>query len=72
MDKQRILNKLVDPGMEVTYLIYSGRALDNPQDPESSHDDALKIALDEYLDSRPITTPLTEPVGSDLKILTSV
>ena len=54
------------------YLIYSGRALDNPDNPDASTDDTLKAALDEYLDSRPITHPRTEPVGSDLKISITV
>ena len=50
------------------YLIYSGRAMEDIKNESSTIDDKLKIALDEYLDSRPITEPRTEPVGKSLKI----
>ena len=48
-------------------LIYTGRALDNPKDPAlaTSHD--LERALDEYLAGKPISLPLTNPIGCNVK-----
>lgn len=49
------------------YLVYSGRGLDNPRNPELSRDDALKTALDELLSGTLIQTPETSPLGCSIK-----
>ena len=48
-------------------LIYTGRALDNPKEPDQATNDALKDALDQILESRPVTVPVTTPVGCTIK-----
>ena len=49
------------------FLIYSGRALSNPKNPEMSSDDALKNAIDDVLNSHPITLSVTDPIGCSIK-----
>lgn len=48
-------------------LIYSGRGLDNPKNPEQSTSDDLKNALEELLESKAITEPTTDPIGCSIK-----
>lgn len=48
-------------------LIYMGRALDNPKHPGASSMDFLSKALDEYLDSKPVTQKETDPIGCTIK-----
>lgn len=48
-------------------LIYTGRAVDSPRQPEnvSSHD--LDRALREHLDGKAISQPVTNPIGCNVK-----
>lgn len=48
-------------------LIYTGRELDNPRDADKSTINNLTTALDEYLSGNDITTPLTNPIGCNIK-----
>jgi len=48
-------------------LIYSGREVDNPKDTSLATVNNLTNALDEFLDGKPITVPLTNPVGCNVK-----
>jgi len=48
-------------------LIYTGRAVDNPRQAERSTTRELEHALDEHLSGKPITTPMTNPIGCNVK-----
>lgn len=48
-------------------LIYTGHAIENPRQPEQSRTQELVHALDEHLAGKPITTPITNPVGCNVK-----
>ena len=48
-------------------LVYTGRALDNPKDPSRATVYDLDNALSELLTGRPIRTPLTNPLGCNVK-----
>ena len=48
-------------------LVYTGRAMDNPRQPENSTTQDLSKALTEILEGKPISTPLTNPVGCNVK-----
>ncbi|KAB8132323.1 thioredoxin family protein [Gracilibacillus oryzae] len=48
-------------------LIYTGRALDNPKDTEKATVNDLENALAEHLAGKEITTPLTNPLGCNVK-----
>lgn len=48
-------------------LIYTGRALDNPKDPSEAKEHDLDKALEELCAGSPITTPITNPVGCNVK-----
>ena len=48
-------------------LIYTGRALDNPRQAEESTVFDLENALDEHLEGKPITVPVTNPIGCNIK-----
>jgi peroxiredoxin len=48
-------------------LVYTGRALDNPRDPARSTVNDLENALDEHLAGKPISKPLTNPIGCNVK-----
>lgn len=48
-------------------LIYTGRAVDNPRKAENSQSHDLERALEEHLAGRPITVPLTNPIGCNVK-----
>ncbi len=48
-------------------LIYTGRALDNPKEPEKAAVKDLENALTEYLAGKKITTPVTNPIGCNVK-----
>lgn len=48
-------------------LVYTGRGLDNPRNaPESTVND-LERALEEHLADRPVSVPMTNPVGCNVK-----
>ncbi len=48
-------------------LAYTGRALDNPRNPAESTVNDLERALTELLSGRPVSTPLTNPIGCNIK-----
>ncbi|TVQ86835.1 MAG: thioredoxin family protein [Bacteroidetes bacterium] len=48
-------------------LIYTGRALDNPREASKSTVFDLEKALDEHLSGKPVSTPLTNPIGCNIK-----
>ena len=48
-------------------LVYTGRAVDNPREPEEITINDLENALDQILAGDAITTPLTNPVGCNVK-----
>jgi len=50
-------------------LIYTGRALDNPKDPVGSTARDLEAALEDAVAGRPVRTPLTNPIGCNVKWL---
>jgi hypothetical protein len=48
-------------------LIYTGRAIDNPRAWENSTTHELVDALTEHLASQPVSLPVTNPVGCNVK-----
>jgi len=48
-------------------LIYTGRAVDNPRAAEDSTSHDLADALHEHLAGRPISQPVTNPIGCNVK-----
>ena len=48
-------------------LLYTGRALDNPREAEKSTVNDLENALDDILAGKPVRTPLTNPIGCNVK-----
>ncbi len=49
------------------HLIYTGRAVDSPRDPSKVTRNDLESALKEHLADKPISTPLTNPIGCNVK-----
>ena len=48
-------------------LVYTGRAVDNPRQAERSTTNELEQALVDLLSGRPITIPVTNPIGCNVK-----
>ncbi len=48
-------------------LVYTGRALDNPRETDKMTINDLENALEELLAGKPISTPLTNPLGCNVK-----
>ena len=48
-------------------LVYTGRAVDNPRQAEHSKTHDLERALEEHLAGKPVTTPVTNPIGCNVK-----
>lgn len=48
-------------------LIYTGRGVDNPRETDKMTVNDLENALSEHLSGKPITTPLTNPIGCNVK-----
>ncbi len=48
-------------------LIYTGRGLNNPGKPQESTANDLENALTEFVNDRPISKPLTNPLGCNVK-----
>lgn len=48
-------------------LIYTGRAVDNPRDTSQMTVNDLENALDEYLADESVSTPVTNPIGCNVK-----
>jgi peroxiredoxin len=48
-------------------LVYTGRSIDNPRRAERATTHELEQALDELSGGRPITVPVTNPIGCNVK-----
>ena len=48
-------------------LIYTGRGVDNPRDTSRMTVNDLERALEEYLSSKPVSVPVTNPIGCNVK-----
>ena len=48
-------------------LVYTGRAADNPRDTTRMTVNDLENALEEHLAGKPITMPVTNPIGCNVK-----
>lgn len=48
-------------------LVYTGRGVDNPRDTSKMTVNDLDRALAEHLAGQPVTTPLTNPIGCNVK-----
>ncbi|MCO7126824.1 thioredoxin family protein [Sporolactobacillus shoreicorticis] len=48
-------------------LVYTGRELDNPRQPEKATVNDLDRALSELTDEKSVTIPLTNPIGCNVK-----
>jgi len=48
-------------------LVYTGRGVDNPRETDKMTVNDLENALDEHVSGKPITTPLTNPIGCNVK-----
>ncbi len=48
-------------------LIYTGRALNNPGEPDKSTANDLENALTEFINGEPIRKPLSNPLGCNVK-----
>ena len=48
-------------------LVYTGRGVDNPRDTSQMTVNDLDNALAEHVAGKPITTPLTNPIGCNVK-----
>ena len=48
-------------------LIYDGRGVDSPRDTSKMTENTLEIALEEFVSGKPISKPLTNPIGCNIK-----
>jgi peroxiredoxin len=48
-------------------VIYTGRAVDSPRDTSRVTVNDLENALQEHLENKPISTPVTNPIGCNVK-----
>lgn len=48
-------------------LVYTGRAVDNPRQPEKITVNDLENALEELVAGKPISNPITNPIGCNVK-----
>lgn len=48
-------------------LIYTGRGIDTPRDPSKMTVNDLDIALEEHVAGNPVSVPLTNPIGCNVK-----
>ena len=48
-------------------LVYTGRGVDNPRDPGKGTVHDLDRALEEFLTGQPVSTPVTNPIGCNVK-----
>ncbi len=48
-------------------LVYTGRAIDSPRDPSAMTTNDLERVLDEVVAGRPVSVPLTNPLGCNVK-----
>jgi hypothetical protein len=52
---------------EESKLVYTGRGVDNPRDTSKMTVNDLENALEELLAGKEITTPITNPIGCNVK-----
>lgn len=48
-------------------LVYCGRGVDNPRDSSQMKENNLEKALEELVEGKPISQPLTNPIGCNIK-----
>ena len=48
-------------------LVYTGRGVDNPRDTSQMTVNDLERALEEHLAGKPVSVPLTDPIGCNVK-----
>ncbi|MCH9627671.1 MAG: hypothetical protein S4CHLAM2_13130 [Chlamydiales bacterium] len=48
-------------------LIYCGRGVDSPRDTSKMKENTLEMVLSELLAGKPVSTPLTNPIGCNVK-----
>ena len=48
-------------------LVYTGRGVDNPRDASKATVNDLERALEEHLAGKPVSVPLTNPIGCNVK-----
>lgn len=48
-------------------LVYTGRGVDNPRDTSNMTVNDLERALEEHLAGKPVSVPLTNPIGCNVK-----
>ena len=48
-------------------LVYTGRAVDNPKDTSKMTINDLEVALNEHIGGRPLSKPVTNPIGCNIK-----
>ena len=48
-------------------LVYTGRSVDNPRDCSRINERNLQTALEELVAGKPVSTPLTNPIGCNVK-----
>jgi hypothetical protein len=48
-------------------LVYTGRGVDNPRDTAKMTVNDLERALEEHLAGKPVSVPLTNPIGCNVK-----
>lgn len=48
-------------------LVYTGRGVDNPRHAAASTTNDLDRALEEHLAGKPVSTPMTNPIGCNVK-----
>ncbi len=48
-------------------LVYTGRGVDNPRDASKIKVNDLERALEEHLDGKPVSVPVTNPIGCNVK-----
>ncbi len=52
---------------ELRKLVYTGRAVDNPREPKKITTNDLERALEELIAGKPISLPITNPIGCNVK-----
>lgn len=48
-------------------LVYTGRGVDSPRDPSRITINNLELALDELTSGKPVSVPVTNPIGCNIK-----
>ena len=48
-------------------LVYTGRGVDNPRDTSKMSTNDLATALEEHLAGKPVSVPMTNPIGCNVK-----